>query len=282
MESGTGLQERIGTRVRARRRELGLTAKVLAQRSGLSARFLSDVEAGRANISVGKLERLASAVELPLSSLLQPAGGGVRAAIGTLLAGCSEVELVRALGVLEVILGRRTPRIVALVGIRGAGKSTVGVRLAAELGVEFIDLTDCIESRAGMGVGDLFTLHGEQFYRSIELACFSEIVAAQRPCVIALPGGIVTSDAAMELLRESCTSVWLRATAETYWERVFSQGDTRPMAGRQDAMADLRALIARREPLYQQADLVVDTADVPVDQTVSAVLSAVEAAGRRP
>ncbi len=269
--------QRIGSRVRGRRAELGLTVRQLAERSGLSPRFLSDVEWGKSNISVSRLTQLAEALELPLLALLRPTYGDARQRVDALIASCTEPELERLVRVIEVALGRRSPPIVALIGVRGAGKSAIGQGLAARLELPFVELAYRIEARAGMPLGDVFTLHGQAFYRTIELECFVDLVDAGQPCVVALPGGIVTSEQAMDLMRSSCTSVWLRATAELYWERVFAQGDTRPMSGRTHAMADLRALMARRAPLYEQADLVVDTSNASIEEAVTTVVAALDA-----
>lgn len=267
----------VASRVRARRSELSLTLKQLAERSGLSPRFLSDVESGKTNISVGRLGDLAGALDVGLIWLLRPVAGDARASLDSLLVDCTEAELRRLVDVIEVALGRRHPKIVALLGIRGAGKSTVGADLSEVLDLPFVELAGRIEARAAMSLGDIFTLHGEAFYREIELSCFADLVQEGCPCVVALPGGIVTSDAAQTLLRSSCTSVWLRATAEVYWDRVFAQGDTRPMAGHANAMADLRSLVKQRNPLYARADLVVDTAKVSPEQVVAAVVAGLEA-----
>jgi len=281
-EGATELQRRIGSRVRQRRTDMGLTLKNLAERSGLSERFLSGVEAGRSNISIVRLSQLAQALDQPLTSLLRPERVSARQAIDGLLAECTEVELERALSILQVMLGRRIPPVVALLGVRGAGKSMIGAPLAEALGVPFIELADQIEDRAGMSLGDVFTLHGEPYYRGLELECFTHLIERNEPCVVALPGGIVGSLEAMELLRGGCTSLWLRATADDYWDRVFDQGDTRPMSGRSAPRADLRALIQRRAPLYAQADITVDTSGVPPDQVLSRVLAALDARRRRP
>ncbi len=281
-EAHQDLQRRIGGRVRQGRSNRGATLKILAAQSGLSVRFLSDVESGKANISIGKLAQLATALDVSITSLIQPTGGGPRQAIDALLTSCNDAELVRIRDVIEVTLGKRTPRIIGLLGVRGAGKSTVGQQLASELGLPFVELGTRIEARAGMPIGDIFTSHGEPHYRALELECLAALVDAGRPCVVALTGGIVGYESAFNLVRESCTSVWLKATADDYWSRVHAQGDTRPMAGRKDAMADLRRLITRRNPLYQQADLVFDTSHTTPDATAAAILTALEASGRRP
>jgi len=280
-ETGLSLAERVGGRVRWRRQQRGDTVKTMANRSGLSARFLADVEAGRANISVARLDDVAAALEVPITSLLRPAAGGPRQTLESLLSRCTEEEIRKLLPLVEVALGRRTPRVIALLGVRGAGKSTVGPPLAKSLGVPFVELAERIEAQAGMALGDIFTLHGEAFYRGLELQCLSELVAVGTACVAALPGGIVGSEPAARLIRTGCTSVWLRASADDYWDRVFSQGDTRPMDGRADPKADLRALVRVRAPLYEAADLVIDTSGVPPRTVVARTLAALESSPLR-
>ena len=262
---------RIGRRVRRRRNQLELTFVDLAARSGLSRRFISDVEAGRANISIIKLQMLADALKMPLDGLLRPVEEGPKFALIRLLESCSDEQAARALDVIEITLGHRRPGIIALLGLRGAGKTSVGSALAKAWGLPFVELAEQIESLAGMPLGDIFTLHGEAYYRRLELRSLSELVVLGQPCVVALPGGIVGSEASRTLIAESCISIWLRAKAEDYWARVFSQGDTRPMRGRHDAMADLRALVKQRDPLYAAADLTVDTSGKALAQVVWAV-----------
>ncbi len=276
------LPRRIGSRIRLRRQELGLSVRALAELSGLSARFLSDVETGKANIAVSRLAAIASALGLSLSALVEPSRGGPRQAIDRLLEGCSDQDLARVLDLIELTLRRRRPRVVALMGIRGAGKSTVGEGLAAELELPFVELDQRIEAQAGMPLGDIFSLHGEAYYRSLELRCLSDLVSAGEACVVALPGGVVASDAARTLIRDACASVWLRASPQVYWDRLFASGDTRPMTGREDAMAELVALVERRAPLYAEADLTIDTTGVDPERVVLDVLAALDAADRRP
>lgn len=268
------LLHRIGARARHRRGELGLSIKALAERAGMSPRFISDVEAGRGNIAVSRLDNLADALELPVVSLLQPlAGGGARQSIDELLVGCTEDELARLLSVLEVARGKRVRKVVALLGVRGAGKSTVGAAAAEKLGLPFVELAREIEELAGMPLGEIFNLHGEGYYRRLEQRCLTELLTSGRACVAALPGGIVSNPDAFRLIRETCHTVWLRAELRDYWERVFAQGDTRPMAGREDAQAELEALIAQRGPLYRQAEHVVETSGVALDEVVTNLLT---------
>ncbi len=214
---------------------------------------------------------LAEALQTPLDGLIKPIEEGPKIALVRLLESCSDEQAARVLEVIEITLGHRRPGMIALLGLRGAGKTSVGAALGEALGLPFVELADQIELLAGMPLGDIFTLHGEAYYRRLELRSFSELVVSGQPCVVALPGGIVGSEASRTLIAESCTSIWLRAEAEDYWARVFSQGDTRPMRGRHDAMADLRALVKQRHPLYAAADLTVDTSGIALAQVVWAV-----------
>ena len=229
-ERAGALLLRIGIRVREARQALGLTARALAERSQLSLRFVTDLEAGRANIAVGRLLGVADALGLALSELVAE----------------ERAAPARARGL-------------ALVGLRGAGKSTLGGRLAAALGVEFVELDQRIEEAAGLSLAELFAIHDEAYYRRLELEALQGLLAGGRPFVVALGGGVVQNPPAWELARRHCTTVWLRARPEDHMDRVLAQGDRRPVAGRPDAMAELRRLLAAREPLYAEAELAVDT-----------------------
>ncbi len=280
--SNTELLRRVGARIRQKRTDLGLSIRATAERAGMSQRFVSDVEAGRGNIAIGRLSNLADALDVPLVSLIRPRSApGPRQAIEDLLAGCSDAELRRLLGVLEVARGKKAPLVVALLGIRGSGKSTIGPRLADVLGLPFVELARRIEERARMSVGDVFSLHGEAYYRRLEQRCLTELINTGAPAVVALPGGIVGNNEAFELIRATCRSIWLRARVEDYWKRVFEQGDTRPMAGREDAMADLRALVSQREPLYRQADHIVETSGETIEAIVTSIVAALDGAELR-
>ena len=241
MDAATALLETLGQRARDLRQARGLTLRALAAQSGLSTRFLMDVESGRANISVRRLAHLADALHTTPS------------------------ELVSA----PSQTGHARP--VALLGLRGAGKTSIGKRLARRMHVPFVELDRQIEERAGLALDEIFSLHGEQYYRQLEQTTLTDLLADPRPMVIAVGGGLVTSPDAFALLRHRTTTVWLRARPNDYWDRVVRQGDGRPMRQHPQAREALRELVARREALYAKADITIDTAGLTVPQAVERV-----------
>lgn len=282
---GSDLLARLGGRVRQLRKERGLTARALAERAGLSLRFVAQLEAGQANIAVLRLEAVARALGVSAAGLVAEApdvdANGARGRLDALLAGRSSDELERCVAAVEAALGQARRRGVALLGLRGAGKSSLGPRLAAALGIAFVELDDRIEEAAGLSLTELFALHGEGYYRRLEVQVLSTLLAAGKPFVVALGGGIVQNDEAFRLARAHCTTVWLRARPEDHMQRVLAQGDRRPIAGRDDAMAELEAILAAREPLYRQAELTVDTSHHG-ERTFDALLRAVTRGGWSP
>lgn len=222
---------RLGLAVRSLREERGLSVGELAERAQLSARFVTAIQAGRGNVSVVRLFRLARALGTTASRLL------------------SEVEKDGA--------GR--PKVVALLGVRGAGKSTIGPRVAARLGLDFVELDRLVESEAGLSVAEIFATHGEGYFHRLEVAALRRFLSRGTGGVLATGGGIVEDSQAWALLEASTVTVWLRASTDAHWSRVVRQGDPRPMAGRPAAKAELRRLLARREALYRRSRLRVDT-----------------------
>jgi len=246
MDAASALLETLGQRARDLRQARGMTLRALAETSGLSARFLMDVESGRANISVRRLAHLAEALHT------------------------TPAELV-------TIDGKpRQTKPIALLGLRGAGKTSIGKRLARRMRVPFVELDRRIEDRAGLALGEIFSLHGEQYYRRVEQQVLSELLVEPAPMVIAVGGGLVTSADAFTLLRHTATTVWLRARPSDYWDRVVHQGDRRPMRQHPQAREALRDLVTRRESLYAKADVTVDTAGLTVSEAVDRVAERLE------
>lgn len=244
------LLEAIGRRVRLQRSRAGMTVRQTAAASGLSTRFISEVEAGRGNISITRLAALAEALGLALQDVVAPPEDS----------------------------GARS---IALLGLRGAGKTSVGRRLARRLKLPFVELDTVVATRAGLALGEVFSLYGEEYYRQAERAALAEVLGDGRPKVVAVGGGLVTATETFALLQRHATTVWLRARPVDYWNRVVKQGDQRPMTDHPQAREALRDLVARRDPLYRQADLTIDTSGLTVAETVHRVAEALDARGGR-
>jgi XRE family aerobic/anaerobic benzoate catabolism transcriptional regulator len=217
----------LASRVRRLRESMGWSRAELASRSGLSVRFLARIEAGDGNVSLVRLVHLAQALDTTPDALL------------------------------------RAPRlrgpVIALTGLRGAGKSTVGPLLAAELAIPFVEMDSLVQEAAGLPLDQIFELHGERYYRRLERETLQSIFARPRASVVAAAGGVVNEPSTWKALLDRTTVVWLRARPEDHWRRVVAQGDRRPMADHPDAMAELRAMLASREGRYAQAHVIVDT-----------------------
>jgi XRE family aerobic/anaerobic benzoate catabolism transcriptional regulator len=241
--------ESVGHAVRAQRERKGWSRRELASASGVSERFLAQLETGDGNISLRRFAEVAHALGTTPAALLAPA------------------EAPEA------------QRPIALLGVRGAGKSTVGAALARKLGMRFVEVDQQIEEATGLALGDVFTLHGEAYYRRVEREVLTRLLAEDAPMVLATGGSIVNDPTSYALLRERAHTVWLRARPEDHWNRVVAQGDQRPMAENPHAFEELRALLAARQKLYARADRTVDTSELSVKQVVAAIAASVAATG---
>jgi XRE family transcriptional regulator, aerobic/anaerobic benzoate catabolism transcriptional regulator len=267
----------VGERVRAARDRLGLTRKALSEASGVSERYLADLEVGAGNASLMVLRRVAAALGMDIDVLLsaRPIPSPDLATTMALLSELSPSDLAKA----RLLIARALPvagRVrgdrIALIGLRGAGKSTIGRATAEVLAVPFIELDREIERAAGMELSEIFALQGKDAYRQLELRCLEAVIDQHERVVIATGGGLVTEPAAYELLLATCRVVWLKAAPEAHMSRVVAQGDRRPMADNPQAMDDLRAILDARQPLYARAHAVVDTTATTHAEAVKAVL----------
>ena len=269
---------RLGETVRDARARRGLTRKDLARESRVSERYLAQLEAGRGNISVLLLRQIAAALSVTLNDLLGEEEPSVELTlIHQLLQRLPKQRLARVRARLQNEFGSpvaERSRRIALIGLRGAGKSTLGAALARKLGVVFIELDREIEREAGTGLSEIFLLYGQPGYRRYERRCLEKVLEAHERCIIATGGSIVSEPGTYDLLLSTCFTVWLKAEPEEHMTRVVAQGDTRPMAGNAQAMEDLRRILQGRDMLYAQADTIVDTAGRTVEQSLRALRKA--------
>ena len=254
----------LGARIRARRNELGWTQADLGRRAGVSARFLVALEKGEGNISLVRLAEIAQALGVSLSTLV--GGLGPVADDADTLASLDPGQVRRALR------ATRATGKVALVGLRGAGKSAVGGRLATRLGARFVEVDAEVEQQAGMRLGEIFEYHGAGRYRELEREALQRLLDRPEPLVLATGGSVVTAMDTWADLRRGARTVWLRASPAAHLGRVQAQGDARPMRGRVDALAELQAILGAREPLYALADRAFTTDGLTVDEVVDAVV----------
>lgn len=270
------LLQALGERVRNLRARRGLTRRGLASAAVVSERHLANLEYGTGNVSILVLQQIANALQCSMAELL----GDVTTAsaewllLRELLEGRSEADLQRVRLAAGEILGtapmgdpHRASRI-ALIGLRGAGKSTLGRMLAEQLNVPFLELNQEIERVAGCSVREIYDLYGAGAYRRYERRALEEAVQIYSDVVIATPGGIVSDPATFNELLSHCTTVWLQAQPDEHMSRVVAQGDTRPMAANPEAMDDLRRILDGRSAFYSKADHVLDTSGKSVAQSL--------------
>ena len=226
----------LGERVRAWRAEHRTTRKALASASGVSERFLAQLEAGQGNISVLRLRALARAMRVPLESLVRES---------------------------------ERKALIALIGLRGAGKSTLGAKLAESLKAPFVELDQEVEKEAGAALGEVFAMYGQEAFRRFERRALERVLSQHERAVIAVGGGVVADPGTYQLLLERCRCVWLKTSPQEHMSRVIAQGDMRPFKGRSAALDEIRKLLADREPLYARAAVTISTSGKPVKQSLT-------------
>ena len=269
----------LGERVRMMRALKGISRKALSSSSGVSERHLANLELGVGNASFIVLTQVAYALGCTIADLAhdEARASPEKILINAVLNGRSEAELTRARIALSELFGEAgsqaaRQRRIALIGLRGAGKSTLGQMLAAELGVPFIELTREVERVAGCSLGEIQSLLGQAAYRRYEKRALEEVIQRYPDAVIATPGGIVSEPATFKLLLSECLTVWLQALPSDHMQRVIAQGDVRPMAGNSEAMEDLQRILTSRASMYGKAALSWHTSGKALPENFSGLL----------
>ncbi|MGB3273157.1 MAG: helix-turn-helix transcriptional regulator [Xanthobacteraceae bacterium] len=273
--------EQLGQRVRTMRAMRGMSRKVLARVSGISERYLAQLEGGKGNVSIVLLRRVADAMGAHLEDLIPSADLTPDwAVIRDLMRSASPKQIAEAKAALTEQAGsdpahRPAFAGIALIGLRGAGKSTLGRLLAQRIGWRFVELNKEIERLNGLSVAEIIALYGQEGFRRMEQAALAQLLEHDQLMVLATGGGIVSEPVTFDRVLSSFHTVWLKARPEEHMGRVRKQGDLRPMADDRSAMDELRTILLSREPLYARADTQVDTAGLSVDQALARLIDEV-------
>jgi XRE family aerobic/anaerobic benzoate catabolism transcriptional regulator len=272
--------EQLGQRVRTMRALRGMSRKVLARVSGISERYIAQLESGKGNVSIVLLRRVSNAMAAHLEDLIPAAEPAPDwPVIRDLLRKATPNQIAQAKDVLagQGITAQRRMSFagIALIGLRGAGKSTLGKMLAKRIGWSFVELNKEIEAQNGLSVAEIIALYGQEGFRRMEQAALGQLLARKELMVLATGGGIVSEPLSFDLILSSFYTIWVKAEPEEHMARVRGQGDLRPMADDRSAMAELRTILKSREPLYARASAVVDTSGLSVDAAAAQLFNAV-------
>ncbi|WP_158970968.1 helix-turn-helix transcriptional regulator [Chachezhania sediminis] len=276
------VMRRVGARVRMARAEKGLPRRALSEASGVSARYLAQLEAGQGNISIALLERVAVALGRRLEWLIgsDPAVPTEAARVAELYRAAPaavQAQVLQLLAPGEVPDARRNR--ICLVGLRGAGKSTLGTRAGAVLGLPFVELNREIEEQSGMPVGEVMALYGQEGYRRLEAQAVARVIRQHDALILAVAGGIVADTETYGELLAHFHTIWVRTSPDEHMARVRAQGDERPMAGNPEAMEQLKSILTDREELYARAEAQLDTSRKTTDASLQDLLALIEERG---
>jgi XRE family transcriptional regulator, aerobic/anaerobic benzoate catabolism transcriptional regulator len=284
--SNDGFLLSLGKRVRELRNRRGLTRKMMAREADVSERHLAQLETGEGNVSIVLLRRIAAALHVSLADLFaaEMETRHEKVLIQRFLERlpAHRVEdamsrLLREFGDEDTARRKR----VALIGLRGAGKSTLGARLGADLNIPFVELDGEIEKDTGMPLGEIFSLYGQTGYRAIERRSLERVLHEQERAIVSVGGGVVSEKETYEYLLSNCYTVWIKARPEEHMARVIAQGDLRVIAGGNQAMDDLRRILEAREPLYRKADMYLDTSGNSVEESFAKLKAALHASEKQ-
>lgn len=265
----------LGEHIRDLRVRRGMTRAILARDSGVSVRYLAQLESGQGNISILRLRQVALAMAMPLEEIIRvgPEPAAELTLLAQFLARLSPGQLVEAGNLLRGAFeksGRRQR--IALVGLRGAGKTSLGRLLAERLKVPFIELDKVIEQTAGIPLSEVFALYGQSAYRRYERRALEDLIETHERFVMSTGGSISTEPATFDELLTSCYTVWLKASPAEHMARVVAQGDRRPMGDNREAMQDLERILVGREPMYRKADTTLNTSGLDIQQSLDELL----------
>lgn len=265
----------LGEHIRDLRVRRGMTRGILARDSGVSVRYLAQLESGEGNISILRLRQVAQAMAMPLEEIIRvgPEQPAELTLLGQFLSRLSPSQLGEAQKLLRGTFEKKDRRHrIAMVGLRGAGKTSLGKLLAAHLRVAFIELGEVIEQTAGTTLSQVFSLYGQAAYRRYERRSLEAIIQSHDRFVLSTGGSIATEPATFDELLSSCYTVWLKASPAEHMTRVVAQGDQRPMGDNREAMQDLERILAGREPMYRKADVTVNTSGLDIQQSMAELL----------
>jgi XRE family aerobic/anaerobic benzoate catabolism transcriptional regulator len=275
----SGFLDQLGQRVRTMRALRGMSRKVLAKVSGISERYIAQLESGKGNVSIVLLRRVSNAMGAHLEDLIPAADLAPDwPVIRDLLRKATPAQIAQAKDVLAghaASAHRAAFAGIALIGLRGAGKSTLGKLLAKKIGWNFVELNKEVEAQNGLSVAEIIALYGQEGFRRMEQSALNQLLARKELMVLATGGGIVSEPLTFDLILSSFYTIWLKAEPEEHMRRVRKQGDLRPMADDRSAMAELRNILVSREPLYARASATVDTAGLSVDAAAARLIDSV-------
>lgn len=267
----TALMEQVGDRVRKARERKGISRRLLSEKSGVSPRYLAQLESGQGNISISLLKRVAIALDHRIEWFVgeEDPWNSDAMRVTELFRRSDEATRDNVLQMLssEADQGRRAQRI-CLVGLRGAGKSTLGKLAGEQLDIPFVELNEEIECHAGMPISEIMALYGQEGYRRLEADALDRVIATFDRALLAVAGGVVAEPETYNKLLNHFHTIWLKASPQEHMDRVIAQGDVRPMAGNPEAMAELKSILTSREVLYQQAGYQLDTSEVSLEQSL--------------
>ena len=273
-----GFLDELGAKVKVARARRGMSRKLVSEISGVSPRYIAQLENGKGNISVVLLRQISQAIGVPLETLfsdIEPITGEI-AQIVKKLQTASPLEVARV----QTILGVNSEEYdkaerYVLIGLRGAGKSTLGRMAARELNYPFVELNAEIERQSGMAVDEIFALYGQEGYRKLEKAALERIACNYNQVVLAAAGGVVSEPETYDLLMSKFVAIWLRASPDEHMSRVMAQGDKRPMADNPEAMEELKEILTSREALYARAPMTVDTSERSIEESRNDLIAAI-------